>query len=156
MKLLNFSLQGIELETAGITFDLHNHFVLKGYSRNTQAGIFELNFANRVYGADDELEDLPKPDLTLIFKQVSFLHIKDTAIDETNVCFNSMDFGEGLVYSLPQEFVESMPDRVVQLEENTFGLGSVENVDWQNFAYINCIWGVSILIAAETVEVKLS
>ncbi|HEY9738439.1 MAG TPA: hypothetical protein V6D06_19230 [Trichocoleus sp.] len=156
MKLLNFRINSILLEVEGCTFDLHNCFRLAGYSYDSRNRIFELTFEGDFcpFGTDNPIQE----PLKMIFRQVSFLHIKDTSIDETNICFGRMDVGrdrEDIIYSIPEEFAEARPHHIVSSGgDNTFSEEPVAGFDWRNSAYIDFTWGVTILITAETAEVS--
>ena len=49
MKLLNFSIDDIHLETNGVVFDLHNAICLHKYSQDVLAGTFTLYFEGEVF-----------------------------------------------------------------------------------------------------------
>lgn len=153
---LNFKIEGIELKAAGRTFDLHNQFIFSGHRYSSAEQVLTLEFADSRSGAD--LAQPPKPPLglSLIFRQVSFLQLKDTSIDSANVRFSSITLGEGVAFCLPEAFRLARPDRVVQTGDRSFGLGPAAALDWSQCAYLQFIWGVDLLVAAQTVEVSLT
>ncbi len=150
MKLLNFSIDGVRLETAGQVFDLHNFFKLCGYTYNTRDRLFEISLKGDAFFDDTKAIT----DLKIIFRHVSCLRIYDRSFDEQNVCF------EGMQYVSEMEWE---PDLVTQNQAPTLSIGEttpagsereVAPIDWSTYMYIDFIWGVEILVAAETVEVS--
>jgi hypothetical protein len=56
MKLLNFRINGIKLETAGQVFDLHNSFKLRGYNYDTWNCIYEIILQCHLFLDSSEIE----------------------------------------------------------------------------------------------------
>ncbi len=136
MKLLNFCINGINLEVAGQVLDLHNFFCLQQYTYDTWNRIFEIALKGDLYFGDNQV----KTDLKITFRNVSCLRIQDDPFDEKNVCFMGMQYVSE---------IDCKPDIAERLEETT-------SIDWSTYLYIDFISGVKILIAAETVEVSFN
>lgn len=94
-----------------------------------------------------EVTNLLMTDFKIIFRQVEFLRIQDSPSHEDHVCFNKMQF--------VNEIVGELPETIIQLE-NLFSTDEIAQLDWEKYLYIDFIWGVSILISSETVEVKFN
>jgi hypothetical protein len=142
MKLLNFRIDGVKLEVGGQVFDLHNHFKLHGYAHETANRVFTLNLRGHTYHFGTTVETQVKTELRFTFRNVIRLHIKDLPFDPTNVCYLGMATGS----EIPSHLVE-------RLEEEARQTDGEEPIDWNACVFINFIWGVDILVSAETAEV---
>ena len=143
MKLLNFRIDHNNLEAGGQVFDLHNHFTLQGYAYDTGNRVFELKFRGQTYHGSTPVGTQVTTDLRFTFRNVSRLHVQDLPFDQTNVCFLTMEHVSEM----------AVPPRLVEwLEEESVGSEGEAPLDRSACMYIDFIWGVEILIAAETVE----
>ncbi len=156
-EFLNFYIESIYLHFGGQIFDLHNHFKLQGYTYKTQKRIFELAFYGDIRYCSQNADNKVKADLKFIFRNVSFLRIQDESLDETNVCFEkirrvgSMNPKPEIALQVEQEMIE----RNAVSPDGKYNEESTSGIDWNKYFYLNFVWGVDILIAAETVEASL-
>jgi hypothetical protein len=143
MRLLNFRINTNKLEVGGQVFDLHNHFKLQGYAYDTGNRVFELKLRGRTYHCGTPVETHVTTDLRFTFRNVIRLHVKDLPFDQTNVCLLTMGHVSGM----------AVPPRMVErLEEESAESEGEPPLERSTCLYINFIWGVDILISAETVE----
>jgi hypothetical protein len=164
MKLLNFRIDGINIETAGQIFDLHNYFKLRGYNYDTWNGIYEIALQGHLFVDDSELEtNKITTDLKIIFRNVSCLRIHERSFDEKNVCFDGMQYVSQMklkpdIANQLEEYLSEHGDITTPIDSETAiepaSDGKIAPIDWNNYIYIDFTWGVEILIAAETVEVS--
>jgi hypothetical protein len=156
MKLLNFCIDGTNLEIAGQAFDLHN-FHLRNYTHDTWNRVFKIALKGDLYCDNNQVTT----DLKITFRNVSCLRIQDDPVDEKNVCFMGMQYVSEIDYKpdiaerLQAELL-IMPiiaEAAVQLAQAE-AEGETISIDWSTYMYIHFVWGVEVLIAAETVEVS--
>jgi hypothetical protein len=152
---LNFRIEGIELQVAGQTLNLHDQFVFAGHCYSSAEQVLTLQFALSAEYAGRAQIPKPPSSLSLVFRQVSFLQLKHTPIDPANVRFDSLTLGEGVAFCLPEAFLAARPDQVMQTGDRCFGLYQAP-LDWSQCAYIHFIWGVALLVSAQTVEVSFA
>jgi hypothetical protein len=156
MELLNFCIDDTNLEIAGQVFDLHN-FRLQKYTHDTWNRVFEIALKGDSHFDDNQV----MIDLKITFRNVSCLRIQDDPVDEKNVCFMGMqyvseiDCKPDIADRLQAEFLimPTIAETAIQLAQ-TAAEGEKTPIDWSTYLYIDFIWGVEILIAAETVEVS--
>lgn len=144
MKFLNFRIDGTRLESAYHRFELHDQFTLHGYHYDTQQRRLEIVLNGLVGWPQAAVAHWLSTELTLIFRQVTFLRIQDTPFDETNVCLLQMQF----IHALVQQ-----PELVTQIERLCVP-HEIEPIHWREHLYIAFHWGVEMVIAAETVEAQ--
>lgn len=157
MKLLNFCIDGINLEVAGQVLDLHNFFRLQKYTYDTWDRVFEIALKGDSYFDDNQVTT----DLKITFRNVSCLRIQEDPVDEKNVCFMGMqyvseiDCKPDIADRLQAEFLirPIIAETAIQLTQAA-AKGETTSIDWSTYLYIHFVWGVEILIAAETAEVS--
>ncbi len=160
MKLINFQIkEGIEIELAGQGFDLHNQFQLQRYTYEATNRLLELEFQSSVVwcGEFPEVDNCLTTNLKIIFKNVDFLRIrertKDYPIDEQGECLDSIEFVDQ-IGSRNQEFFQ-MPNAPSEIEDCLY-TDEAEQPESKNYLLISFMGGISILISAETAEVRFS
>jgi hypothetical protein len=89
----------------------------------------------------------------MIFRNVEFLRVQDQPFDETNVCFDGMDNLDDLtpnkpdiVYEFNNFFSTEEFEKMEKFDE--------KKIDYNQYFILGFVWGVDILINAETVEVQ--
>lgn len=156
MELLNFCIDDTNLEIAGQVFDLHN-FRLQKYTHSTCDRVFKIALKGDSCFDNNQVTT----DLKITFRNVSCLRIEDDPVDEKNVCFMGMqyvsevDFKPDIANRLQVEFftIPMTGETVIQLAQAA-AEGETNPINWSTYLYIHFVWGVEILIAAETAEVS--
>lgn len=151
MKFLNFKfVNSLCIDCAGHMVDLHNQFHLDEHRYYVSRKVFELAFKGELSYGREQGETIKLTDLKMIFRNVEFLRVQDEPCDETNVCFNGIDNLGELVkdhfYSFNNFF------SIEEFEEMEKFDG--KKIDYNQYFLLRFIWGVNILINAETVEVQ--
>ena len=144
MKLLNFRIDGTRLESGYHSFALHDQFTLLNYHYYTQQRRFEIVMQGLVGWPTTEVNHWLNTELTLIFRNVTFLRIQETPFDEQHTCLLKMQFVHELL---------DQPALVIQIDQ-LFRSDEIDPGQWPNYLYVCFHSSPEMLIAAETVEVR--
>jgi len=144
MQFLNFHMDGTHLVTAYHNFALHDQFTLQGYQYDTPQRRLEIVLKGLVGWPQATVTQWLSTELTLIFRQVTFLRLQETPFDEANVCLLQMQF----IHQLVQQ-----PELVSQIERLCVP-HEIEPIQWRDHLYLAFHWGVELVLAAATAEVQ--